>query len=79
MQDLKTEIDTLKKPKRETTLEFWEMENTRKRARVTDARITNRIQGIEKRISDVEYINTTVKKIKIKSSLFKIVKKPRTK
>jgi chromosome segregation ATPase len=52
IQDLKMEIETLKKTQRETPLE---MGNVRKRKGVTDASITNRIQEIEERILAVEY------------------------
>ena len=48
IQDLKMEIETIKKSQRETTLE---LENLRKRSGVIDASITNRIQEIEERIS----------------------------
>jgi predicted nucleic acid-binding Zn-ribbon protein len=48
IQDLKMEIETIKKSQRETTLE---METIGKRSVVIDASITNRIQEIEKRIS----------------------------
>jgi mRNA-degrading endonuclease YafQ of YafQ-DinJ toxin-antitoxin module len=51
IQDLKTEIETIKKSQRDTTLE---LENLGKRSRVIDASITNRIQEIEERISDAE-------------------------
>jgi predicted nucleic acid-binding Zn-ribbon protein len=51
IQDLKMEIETIKKLQRETTLEI---ENLGKRSGVTDARITNRIQDIEERISGAE-------------------------
>jgi predicted nucleic acid-binding Zn-ribbon protein len=44
MQDLKMEIETIKKSQRETTLE---LENLRRRSGVVDASITNRIQEIE--------------------------------
>jgi methyl-accepting chemotaxis protein len=47
IQDLKTEIETIKKSQRETTLE---LENLGKRPGVIDASITNRIQEIEERI-----------------------------
>jgi predicted nucleic acid-binding Zn-ribbon protein len=63
IHDLKIEIETIKKSQRETTLEF---KNLGKRSGVRDASITNRIQGIEERISDAEYtienIDPTVKK-----------------
>ena len=62
IQDLKYEIETIKKSQRERTLE---LENLGKRSRVIDASITNRIQEIEERISGVEHtienIETTVK------------------
>ena len=56
------EIETIKKSKRETTLEI---ENLGKKSGVIDASITNRIQEIEERISGAEdtteNIDTTVK------------------
>ena len=62
IQDLKMEIETIKKSQRETTLEI---ENLGKRSGVIDASITNRIQEIEERISGaedtIENIDTTVK------------------
>jgi wobble nucleotide-excising tRNase len=62
IQNLKTEIETIKKPQRKTTLE---LENLGKRSGVIDASITNRIQEIEERISGAEdtteNIDTTVK------------------
>jgi uncharacterized coiled-coil protein SlyX len=62
IQDLKMEIETIKKSQRETTLE---LENLGKRLGVIDASITNRIQEIEERISGaedtIENIDTTVK------------------
>jgi hypothetical protein len=48
---LKTEIETIKKSQRETTLEIG---NLRRRSGVLDASITNRIQEIEERISGAE-------------------------
>jgi predicted nucleic acid-binding Zn-ribbon protein len=51
IQDLTVEIETIKKSQRKTTLEI---ENLGKRSGVIDASITNRIQEIEKRISDAE-------------------------
>jgi predicted nucleic acid-binding Zn-ribbon protein len=63
-QDLKTEIETIKKSQKETTLEI---ENLGKRSRVIDASITNRIPEIEERIlgaeDTIENINTTIKKM----------------
>ena len=62
IQDLKVEIETIKKSQRETTLEIG---NLGKRSGVIDASITNRIQEIERRISGAEdtkeNIDTTVK------------------
>jgi hypothetical protein len=62
IQDLKMEMETIKKSQRETTLK---LENLGKISGVIDARITNRIQEIEERISGVEHtienIETTVK------------------
>ena len=52
IQDLKMEIETIKKSQRETTLEI---ENLGKRSGVIDASITNRIQEIEERISGIKY------------------------
>ena len=61
-QDLKTELETIKKSQRETTLE---LENLGKRSGVIDASITRRIQEIEERISGaedtIENIDITVK------------------
>ena len=45
IQDLKMEIETMKKSQRETTLEI---ENLGKRLGVLNASTTNKIQGIEK-------------------------------
>ena len=62
IQDLKMEIETIKKPERETALEI---ENLGKRSRAIDASITNRIQKIEERMSGaedtIEKIDRTVK------------------
>jgi uncharacterized coiled-coil protein SlyX len=62
IEDLKMEMETIKKSQRETTLE---RENLGKRSEIIDASITNRIQGMEERIScaedTIENINTTVK------------------
>ena len=62
IQDLKVEIETIKKSQRETTLEI---ENLGKRSGIIDASITNRIQEIEDRISGaedtIENIDTKVK------------------
>jgi predicted nucleic acid-binding Zn-ribbon protein len=63
IQDLKMEIETMKKSQMETTLE---LENLGKRSRGIDASITNRIQGFEERISgaedSIENIGTADKK-----------------
>ena len=53
IQDLKMEIESIKKSQRKTTLEI---ENLGKRPGVIDASITNRIQEIEERISGAEDI-----------------------
>jgi uncharacterized coiled-coil protein SlyX len=62
IQDLKMEIEKIKKLQKETALE---LENLGKRSGVIDASITNRIQEIEVRISGaedtIENIDTTVK------------------
>jgi len=62
VQDLKVEVETLKKTQ---IVANQEMENLGKRLGITDLSITNRIQEVEERISGVEYtaeeINTTVK------------------
>jgi predicted nucleic acid-binding Zn-ribbon protein len=64
IQDLKMEVETIKKSQRETTLEI---ENLGKRPGVIDASITNRIQVIEDRISGaedtIENIDTKSKKM----------------
>jgi predicted nucleic acid-binding Zn-ribbon protein len=62
VQDLKMEIETIKKSQRETRLEI---ENLGNRSGVIDVSITNRIQEIGERISGagdtMENINTRVK------------------
>ena len=62
IQDLKMEIETIKKSQRETILE---LEDLGKRSGVIDGSIANRIQEIEERISGaedtIENIDTTVK------------------
>jgi hypothetical protein len=64
IQDLKMEIETMKKIQRETALE---LENPGKIPGVIDASITNRIQEIEVRISGaedtIENIDTKVKEM----------------
>jgi cell division protein FtsL len=62
IQDLKMEIETIKRSQRETALEI---KNLGKRTRVIDGSITNRIQEVEEGISGaedtVENIDTSVK------------------
>ena len=62
IQDLRMELETIKKSQSETTLE---LENLGKRSGVIGASITNRIQEIKERISGaedtIENIDTTVK------------------
>ena len=55
IQDLKIEVETIKKSHRETTLEI---ENLGKRSGVIDASNTNRIQQIEERISGAKDTKT---------------------
>ena len=57
IQDLKVEVETIKKTQMEADLE---MENLRKRSGITDVSIINRIQEIEERLSGVE---DTIKEI----------------
>jgi hypothetical protein len=62
IQDLKTEVETIKKPQRETTLEI---EILGKKSGAIDASINNRIQEMEERISGaedyIENMDTTIK------------------
>jgi chromosome segregation ATPase len=62
IQDIKVEVETIKKTQMEANLE---MENLGKRSEITDVSITNRIKEIEDRISGLEdtikEIDTTVK------------------
>jgi hypothetical protein len=64
------EIEKVKKPQRETTLEI---ENLGKKLRKINTSITNRIQEIEERISGakdtIENTDTTVKNAKCKKFL----------
>jgi hypothetical protein len=65
IQDLKIEVETIKKSQKEKTLE---LENLGKRSGVIDTRIANRIQEIEERILryrryHIENIGTTVKEM----------------
>jgi hypothetical protein len=62
IQDLKWEVDTIKKTQSESTLEI---ENLGKKSGTIDAIISNRIQEMEERISgaedSIENIGTTIK------------------
>ena len=62
IQDLKMEVERIKKSQRETILEI---ENLGKRSGVVDVSIANRIQETEERISGtedtIENVDTTVK------------------
>ena len=51
IQDLKMEVETMKKTQRETTLEI---ENLGKKSGTIDVSISNSIQEMEERISDAE-------------------------
>ena len=61
-QDLKIEVEIIKKSQRKTTLNI---EKLGKKSGVIDASINNRIQEVEERISDsedtIESIGTTIK------------------
>jgi esterase/lipase len=65
IQDLKREVETIKKTQRETTLEI---EILGKKSGAIDASISNRIYEMEERISDaedfIENMDTTIKKCK---------------
>ena len=62
IQDLKMEVETIKKTQRETTLEI---ETLGKKSGTIDASISNRIQEMEERISgaedSIENMDTTIK------------------
>jgi predicted nucleic acid-binding Zn-ribbon protein len=62
IQDLKREVETIKKTQSEATLE---MENLGKKSGTIDASISNRIQEMEDRISGakdpIENMGTTIK------------------
>jgi chromosome segregation ATPase len=62
IQDLKVEVETIKKSQRESTLE---KENLGKKSGTIDGSISNRIQDMEERISDAEdsigNMDTTIK------------------
>jgi hypothetical protein len=51
IQDLKTEVESIQKSQRKTTLDI---ENIGKRPGVIDSSITNKVKEIEKRISGAE-------------------------
>jgi chromosome segregation ATPase len=69
IQDLKIEVETIKKSQRETTLEI---EILGKKSGAIDASITNRIQDVKERISGaentIENVDTTIKKCKMKKN-----------
>jgi prefoldin subunit 5 len=62
IQDLKSEVDTIKKTQSETTLEI---ESLGKKSENIDTSINNRIQDMEERMSggedSIENIETTIK------------------
>jgi hypothetical protein len=62
IQDLKREVETMKKTQRETTLEI---ETLGKKSGITDVSISNRIPEMEERISGAEdsigNMDTTIK------------------
>ena len=62
IQDLKMEVETIKKTQRERTLEI---ENLGKKSEAVDESISNRIQEMEERISgaedSIENMETTIK------------------
>jgi hypothetical protein len=62
IQDLKMEVETIKKTQKETTLEI---ETLGKKSGTIDASISNRMQEMEERISDaedcIENMDTTIK------------------
>ena len=62
IQEIKMEVDTIKKTQSEATLEI---ETLGKKSGTIDATINNRIQGMEKRIlgaeDSIQNIDTTIK------------------
>jgi methyl-accepting chemotaxis protein len=71
IQDLKLEVETIKKTQRETTLE---LENLGKKSGIIDSSISNKIQEMEERISgaedSIEKMDTTIKEnAKFKNNL----------
>ena len=79
IQNLKMEIEILKKSQMERILEI---ENLGKRSGITDASITNRMQQIDKRLSGeedtIENIVKIVEEKNAKSSDLKTSRKSRT-
>jgi hypothetical protein len=80
MQDLKMEVETIKKSQRETILEI---EILGKKSGKTDVSINNRIQEMEERISGTEYsienMDTTIREnTKCKRILTQKSRKSRT-
>ena len=80
IQDLKREVDTIKKTQSEATLEI---ETLGKKSGTIDASISNRIQEMEERISgaedSIENISTTIKEnAKCKKILTQTSRKSRT-
>ena len=76
IQDLKMEVETIKKPQRETTLEI---EILGKKSRTIDVSMSYRIQEIEERISGEEdsigNMDTTIKEnAKYKNPLKRYIK-----
>ena len=76
VQSLKVEIEAIKKAQTE---EILEKENLGKRTRTTDTSITNRIQDMDKRISDIEdrarEIDMSVEMLNLKGTLDKTSRK----
>jgi SMC interacting uncharacterized protein involved in chromosome segregation len=71
IQDLKVEVETIKKTQRETTLEI---ETLGKKTGTIDVTISNRIQKMEERISDAEdFIENMGKTIKENAKCKKIL------
>jgi hypothetical protein len=73
VQDLKVEIESLKKTQTE---EILEIENIGKKIETTDARITNRRQEMEERISGRK---DTIEEINLSKNMLKVKKIPDTK
>jgi hypothetical protein len=80
IQDLKIEVETIKKTQRHTTLEI---ETLGKKSGTIDVSIGNRIQEMEERMSDaedsIENMDTTIKEnAKCKKILTQNIRKSRT-